>query len=180
MARTSRDDGTNSDSSGQSVSKATNLGQSTPSSNAWLGITEEHITDGSVGPREGMSMTYGGDRNDGILFKGTSANVDSSTAKQLNAGMGGEGNSWASKGQYGPGSPNYLSGGVSARENMTIGGDKNSGQYVGDGVNSTPETDTTQYFISGKVPTQMPTEQFLTGSDQAITRNLSRAKKGIG
>ena len=180
MARTSRDDGTNSDSGGSGVSKATLLGQSTPSSNEWLGITEEHVTDGTVGAREGRSMVYGGDREDGILFKGTSANVDSATAKQLNAGMSGEGNSWASKGQYGPGSPNYLAGGFGSRENMTIGGDKNDGKYVGDGVDSTPATDMTQYFISGKVSTQMPTDQYLAGSDEARTRNLSKAKKGIG
>lgn len=180
MARTSRDEGVNADPGGQNVSTVPQLGSAQQSSNSWLGITQENVTDGSSGPRQGMSMRYGGDRNDGILFKGTSADMDSSTLKQVNAQDSGEKNSWNSMGQYGPGSPNYLAGGFGAREQMTIGGDENKGKYVGDGVGSTPDTDMTQYFISGKTPVQMPQNQYLAGTDEARTRNMPKSEKGIG
>lgn len=181
MARgTSVDEGRNSDPGGQRVSSVPQIGSAQQSSNDWMGITQEYIQDGSSGPRQGMAMRYGGDRDDGILFKGTSAKVDSSTLKSLNASDNGEKYSWNSMGQYGPGSPNYLAGGYGARENMTIGGDKNKGQYVGDGVNSTPDTEVNQYFISGQTPVQMPENQYLAGTDEARSKNMPRAEKGIG
>lgn len=179
--RTGRDEGTNADPGGQNVSVAPNLGAAQQSSNDWMGITNEHVSDGTSGARPNSSHAkYGGDRDDGTWFKGSSSGVDSSTAKQLNAGVGGEKDSWNSSGQYGPGSPNYLAGGYGARENMTYGGDENRGQLVGDGVNSTGDTDATQYFISGKVPLQMPKNQFLAGTDEARDDNMPRAQKGIG
>lgn len=179
MARTSRDEGVNADPGGQRVSTVPQLGSAQQSSNEWLGISQEYVTDGTSGPRQGMSMRYGGDRDDGILFKGTSAGMDSATLKQVNASATGERNS-AATGQYGPGSPNYVLGGVASRENMTIGGEKNDGKYVGDGVNAIPGTDMTQYFISGKTPVQMPQNEYLAGTDEARTRNEPRAEKGIG
>lgn len=179
MARsTSRDEGVNADSGGQSVSIAPPLGAAQQSNNAWLGISER-IEDGTTGSRPDSSHgAYGGDRDAGILFKGNSA--PASSAKEQNTRDGGESNSWNSSGQYGPGSPNYLAGGFGAREQMTIGGDKNRGQYVGDGVGATPDTDINQYFISGKVPMQMPRDQYLHGTDQARTQNMPRAEKGLG
>jgi len=198
--RTGRDEGVNADPGGQNVSTVPNLGSAQQSSNDWMGISDR-IADGTPGSRPDMSHTkYGGQLNrSGDLFKGTSADVDASTLKQLNAANG-EKNSWNSTGQYGPGSPNYLAGGFGSREQMTIGDTRNEGKLVGDGVNSTPDTDATQYFISGKTPVQMPTNQYLAGTDEARgtntyqggngrygatesggdTNNLVRAKKGIG
>ena len=182
MARgTSRDEGVNADPGGQNVSTAPALGSAQQSSNEWLGITNEHVSDGTTGGRPNSSHAkYGGDRDDGTWFKGSSAGMDSAALKQTNAAFGQEKNSWNSMGQYGPGSPNYLAGGFGARENMTIGGDKNKGQYVGDGVGSTPDTDMTQYLISGKTPVQMPKSQYLAGTDEARDNNMPRAKRGLG
>ena len=181
MARsTSRDEGVNADPGGQNVSSAPLIGAAQQSSNGWMGITQENVTDGSSGPRQGMSMRYGGDRNDGVLFKGTSSGMPSSTLKQVNYQDSGEKMSWNSMGQYGPGSPNYLAGGFGSRENMTYGGDENRGKYVGDGVGSTPDTDLTQYFISGRTPVQMTRDQFLAGTNEDRNRNMPTAKKGIG
>lgn len=179
MARsTSRDEGVNADPGGQSGSTIPNLGSAQQSSNAWMGIPER-VENGTPGSRPNMShASYGGDREEGELFKGKSAPV--SSAKEQNTREGGEMNSWNSTGQYGPGSPNYLAGGFGSREQMTIGGDSNRGQYVGDGVGSTPDTTVNEYFISGKMKVQMPTSQFLAGTDEARTGNMARAKKGLG
>lgn len=178
--RTGRDEGVNADPGGQSGSTVPNLGSAQQSSYDWLGITNEHVQDGTSGSRPNMSHAkYGGDQDGGTWFKGNSAGMDSSTLKQVNAGAA-EMDSWNSKGQYGPGSPNYLAGGYGARENMTIGGGENRGQYVGDGVGSTPDTDVNQYFVSGKVPVQMPRNQYLAGTDEARDGNMPRAKRGIG
>jgi hypothetical protein len=175
---TSRDEGVNADTGGPGVSSAPNLGAAQQSSNAWLGISER-IEDGTNGTRPNSSHAkYGGDMDDGILFKGNSA--PAASPKEQNTRDGGEMDSWNASGQYGPGSPNYLAGGYGARENMTYGGEKNRGEYVGDGVGSTPDTDMTQYFISGKIKVQMPNSQFLEGTDEARTGNMKRAKGGLG
>lgn len=180
MARsTSRDEGVNADPGGQNVSTVPLIGSAQPSSNSWLGI-ESRVEEGTTGSRPDMSSVYGGDRNDGELFKGTSAGMSSSVLKQVNAQDSGEKNSWNSMGQYGPGSPNYLVGGYGARENMTIGGDENKGKYVGDGVGATPDTDLTEYFISGKTPVQMTREQYLAGTNEDRNRNMPVSEKGIG
>lgn len=199
MAKTEVDAGRNSMKGGPGVSTPVALGQSTPSNNSWLGINST-VGEGTTGSRPDMSNRYGGDAIDGTFFKGTSVNVDKNTATQLNAGVGGEMLSWNASGQYGPGSPNYLAGGFGAREQMTIGGDKNEGKLVGDGVNATADTNVNQYFISGKMQVQMPDNQYLAGSDEARGTNAYgsghgtygknesggkgnneiRAKKGIG
>lgn len=170
---------TNSSPSGPGESTVPNLGSAQQSSAAWMGISER-VTDGTPGPRpESSHAKYGGEMDEGVLFKGTSAGMDSSTLKQVNAGMGGERSS-SSVGQYGPGSPNYLAGGFGAREQMTIGGEKNEGRLVGDGVGSTPETDLNQYFNSGKMKVQMPREQYLAGTDEARSDNMATARRGLG
>ena len=204
MARTSAREGTNSDPGGQNVSTVPNLGAAQQSSNAWLGpvMAESIVSEGTNGSRPNRShANYGGDKNGdwGPLFKGGSAGMDNAALKQTNAGNY-EKMSWNASGEYGPGSPNYLAGGFGAREQMTIGGDKNEGKLVGEGHNSTPDTDATQYFISGKVPVQMPNNQYLAGTDEArgtnaygkgtggyganesggVSNNMVRAKKGIG
>jgi len=197
MARTRRDEGVNADPAGQNMSVAPKLGAAQQSSNAWMGISSR-VEDGTPGSRPNLSHgKYGGDREEGELFKGTSANMPSNVLKEVNAQDSGEQNSWNSKGQYGPGSPNYLAGGFGAREQMTIGGDENRGAYVGDGVNATPDTLINQYFTTGEMKTQMPQNQFLAGTDEARgtgvtggnnsskesggdTNNMLRAHKGIG
>ena len=181
MARsTSRDESVNADPGGQNVSTVPTIGSAQASSNAWLGISSR-VEDGTTGSRpESSFAAYGGDRSEGELFKGTSANMPSSVLKEVNAQDSGERNSWNSMGQYGPGSPNYLVGGYGAREQMTIGGDENKGKYVGDGVNAIPDTDMTQYFISGKTPVQMPTNEYLAGTNEDRTRNMPVSEKGIG
>lgn len=179
MARsTSRDEGVNADTGGQSVSKAPAIGVAQQSSYEWLGISER-VADGTNGGRPNSShAVYGNERDEGMLFKGNSA--PASSPKEQNTRDGGEMNSWNASGQYGPGSPNYLAGGYGSRENMTIGDGKNRGNYVGDGVGSTSESDINTFFNTGGLPKQMPTDQFLQGTDQARTRNMSTAKKGIG
>jgi len=162
--------GTNSNPKGEGVNKQTPLGTGQSSNNAWLGI-DDYVAHGTTGSRPDMSARYGGDMNDGQLFKGPSVARDN---KELNSG-GNEKNSKGT-GQYGGG--DFEKGGSGSRENMPkYGREENKGVYVGDGVNATKAISATD-----QLQRDLPKEPGLdivqgTAAGQA---NMAKAKGGIG
>src|SRR5712692_4119889 len=101
------DDNRNANPSGPGTSKQTPIGQSKASSNDWLGIPK-NVELGSQGSRNTPASKYGGDRKEGVLFKGDSAGSPQKDLVQLNAGGSGK-----------PGAPEKMS--------------KGTGQYDGKG-----------------------------------------------
>lgn len=172
---------TNSNPKGEGVSQQTPIGQSQPSSNAWLNI-DSRIERGTVGSRPDMGADkYGGDMDSGVLFKGNSADSDSYN-RELNAGK----NEKASNntGQYGN-DPKIERGTVAAREMMPkYGSGKNSptqemvGNLIGLGAGATPDTKPEDQY-KRDLPTQ-PGQNVILGTDEAKVRNMPKAEKGIG
>lgn len=146
------------------------LGTGQKSSNAWLGI-DGRIEDGTTGSRPNSSHAkYGGERDEGDLFKGNSVAKDS---KESNSG----GNEKASKtsGQY---DDAPTQGGVGSRENMPkYGGEENSGRLVGLGAGATKEISATDQ-LTRDLPKQSGMDVIAGTAD--AQKNMARAKKGIG
>lgn len=152
------------------VNKVVPLGKGQQSNNAWLGI-DSRVEDGTTGSRPESSARYGGERDNGTLFKGASTATDS---KQLNSG--GNEKASAGSGQYGAGASGFASGGVGAREQMTLGGEKNVGKLVGDGANATPLSTFDRFFNGLPVEPGLDLEH---GTSDFVP-NMKRSQKGLG
>lgn len=173
--------GVNSDPKGEGTNQQTPIGQSQKSSNAWLGLSD-YVAGGTNGSRPNMGADkYGGDANDGQLFKGNSVASDN---RELNSG----GNEKASNntGQYGD-DKKIEKGTVAARENMPkygtgAGGAQNwtdlMGNLVGAGAGATKNTDPNDQY-KRDLPTQ-PGQDLVAGTDESKNRNMPKAQRGIG
>ncbi|SRR6266571_4604058 len=167
--------GVNSNPKGEGTNQQTPIGQSQASSNDWMNI-DGRVAKGTVGSRPDMGADkYGGDKDSGTLFKGSSAAPDGND-RQMNSGK----NEKASNntGQYGSDSK-FPKGGVGSREQMPkYGGNENKGNLVGAGAGATKDSQPQDQY-KRDLPTQ-PGQDLVAGTNEDRNRNMSKALKGVG